>query len=95
MPAKLVDGADPAAAVAKADQALAEQLQAHRGAVVFGEFRGQQGRQPVAAKQLAHGGARIGPGDQIVLFLGQHGLDLPNVPLALDGPFRMEERCSP
>jgi hypothetical protein len=64
MRAELVDQADAALRVAERDQLLAEDLHPHRRAVGLGHFAGEQHRHPVAAHQLAHGGAGAGAHQQ-------------------------------
>ncbi len=67
MRAAVIHDADPAGAVAKRDQPLAEQQEAQRRAVAL-QFRRHRRRQPVLPHQLAHRGAGADP-DQILAVL--------------------------
>ncbi len=68
MRAELVDEADPARAVAKPDELLAEQLDAHRRAIGLGHFAGQQCRDPIAPQHVAHLRSGTDTGYQLVVF---------------------------
>ena len=68
-----LDQAVAALAVAEQHQVLAQQLHRLDRAVGAGEFVDQRHRLPVAAHQAAAGGARADAGDEIVLFLAEHG----------------------
>ncbi len=68
MRAELVDEADPALAVAKADELFAEELHANRRAIGLGQLARQQRRDPVAPQHLAHRRPRSDPGHQFVVF---------------------------
>ena len=72
MGAKLVDQAVAALGIAEGDQALGEELDPHRRAIVFRQFLGKQRRQPIAAEQLAHCGPGAGLGQKLVLFFSEH-----------------------
>ena len=74
MGAKLVDEIDLAAAVAKGDQLLGQQLDPHRRTVRLGQFPGMQRRYPVAPEQISHQAAGSGLGQFLVLFFGHHGV---------------------
>ena len=50
------------------DGEAAVDLDAHRGAVAFGEFLAQQRGHPVAAQGAAHRGVRAYAGDDLVFF---------------------------
>ena len=74
--AMAVDQAEPPGLVAEQHQILPEQPHGlHRARVVRfrGQFLRQRDRLPVAPHQRAAGGAGAGPGQQGVLFRGQHG----------------------
>ena len=58
MGADVIDQADFAVRVAERDEIFAEQPDAERRAVGFGEIGGLQRGNPVLAKQLAHRSAR-------------------------------------
>jgi hypothetical protein len=73
MGAELVDEANLALGVAERDQALAEQLHAHRRAIGLGQFFRDEDRDPEAAHELPHGLAGAGARHEVVVFLGQHG----------------------
>ena len=68
MGAEFIDQAQPALAVAKRQQALAEQLDAHRRTIILRQFGCQQGGQPIGAKQFAHGRASACAGEEDVVF---------------------------
>src|SRR6516164_682990 len=72
MGAKFVNEAEAAFGIAKRNKPLREQFYPHRRAVVFGEFLGQQCRQPIAAKQSAHRGTGTGLRQKIILFFSEH-----------------------
>ena len=61
--------ADLATGVAKRDQVLAEQTQAHRRTIRLGQFLWQHRGQPEAAKQLAHGRSRTDTTREFIVFL--------------------------
>src|SRR5215469_12351478 len=67
-----VDKADPAIGVAESDQILAEQAQAHRRTVLLGQFDRQAGGLPIAAEELARGGATTDPDQTLVILTAQH-----------------------
>ena len=72
MRTEFVDQAIVAVGVAEGDEALGQDLHAHRRAIVLRQLLRQQGWQPVAAEQVAHRGSRSGLRHEIVLFPGQH-----------------------
>jgi hypothetical protein len=72
MRAERLDDADAAVGIAEGHQVLAQELDPNRRTIGFGEFLWQQGWQPEAAQQLAHRRARVGLGDQRVVFSAQH-----------------------
>src|SRR4029077_2260276 len=72
MRAEFIDQPDPALAVAKSHELLAEQLHAHRRAVRLRHFARHQGRYPIPPHYVAHRGARSYPRYQLVLFACQH-----------------------
>src|SRR5262249_53181097 len=72
MRAKLVDQSMPPFSIAKRQQPLRQQFDAHRWAFVVGQLLRQQGRDPVAAEQPAAGSAGPSLGQQIVVLFPQH-----------------------
>jgi len=72
MGTELVDHAHAAARVAKRQQALAEHLDAHRRTIRLRDLIRQQGWNPVAPEQLAHGRARPGLREEVVLLARGH-----------------------
>jgi hypothetical protein len=62
------DDADFAIGVAKGDQILAEQAQAHGRAIRMRQLVRQHRGQPEAAKQLAHGRSRSDSTREFVVF---------------------------
>src|SRR5690242_21782843 len=64
MGAELVHQPDAALGVAKGDEALTEQLDAHRRAIRPRQLLGQHGGDPIAAEELAHRRARIGAAER-------------------------------
>ena len=72
--AEFVDQAVAALAVAERQQPLGQQLDPDRRRIVLGQFLGHQRRDPVAAEHAAHGGARPGLRQEIVLFFPEHRL---------------------
>src|SRR6266704_1317359 len=74
MGAELLDQPDPPLGVAKSDETLPEQLQAHRRAVRLRQLLSEQHRQPVAPEELPDGGPPAEPGQQFVAFGCKHGL---------------------
>ena len=77
MRAVFVEHAEPALGVAEHHEALAEQLDAHRRAVGFGDLFGEAGRDPVAAHDLAHRRVAFDAAQQIVFFRGHRRLLRP------------------
>ena len=71
--AQFLQQADASVGVAEGDQLLAQQLDANRLAVGFGQFPRQQSGHPVAAHQLAHGGTGADLGQRDVISLRNHG----------------------
>ena len=67
-----IDQADLALRVAKRDQVLAEQLDAHGRAVGLRHFLDQQRRDPVAPEQVAHRRAGPDAGQAFVILRTQH-----------------------
>ena len=65
--AQFVQQADAAVGVAERDKVLAEQADAGGGTIGFGDFLGQQGRNPIAPHGIAHRRARPNPGDEFVV----------------------------
>ena len=72
--AEFVDQTIPAVAVAEGEQALGQDLHAHRRAVILRQLLDHQRRQPVGAEHLAHGRAGAGLRQQVVLFFAKHRL---------------------
>ena len=72
MGAELVDQSIAALAVAERQQPLREQLDPDRRRIVLRQLLGHQRRNPVAAEHLAHGRARTGLRQEIVLFFPEH-----------------------
>ena len=72
MRAELVDEPDAALAVAKTDELLPEQLNAHRRAVRLRHFARKEGRNPIPPQHIAHRRARSYSRHQLVLFACQH-----------------------
>ena len=72
MRAELLQEPDPSGAVAERDQRLAEQPDADRRAVRLGDLARQQRGQPVAPHQPAERRPLPHPGDELVVFPGQH-----------------------
>src|SRR5439155_5709105 len=70
--AEFVDKADTALAVAKADQTLAQQLNANRRAVGLRKLPRKKRRNPVAPQHVTHRGPRSRPRHQFVVFARQH-----------------------
>ena len=70
--AELVDQSVAALRVAERQQPFRQKLHPHRRAVVLGQLLGEQRGDPVAAEQPAHGRARSGLRQQIILFFPQH-----------------------
>ena len=68
-----LDQAVAALVVAEQHEVFAEQLDRLDRPVGAGQFVDQRGRLPVAPHQRAGRGARADAGDEIVLFLGEHG----------------------
>ena len=68
--AMLAENAELAVAVAKHHQVLAQQPRAHGLAVALGHLLRHAYRQPVPARELAHGSAAFHPAKKLVLFLG-------------------------
>ena len=66
MRAELLDQADAALGVAERQQVLAEQADARRRAVGFGDFAREESGDPVHAHRIAHRGALPHPGDEFV-----------------------------
>src|SRR5262249_9357825 len=77
MRAELFEQTDAAFRVAERHQVLAEQLYADRRAVRLGQLPGKQRRDPVTPDGVAHRRARADASDELVLFVGQHGVVLP------------------
>src|SRR4051794_1212039 len=69
----LIDHADHAAAVAEGEQFLSHDGDLLRRAVGFGQFLGQQNREPETAQQLAHPGPRAAFGQETVILSAEHG----------------------
>ena len=67
---------DPAGAVAKRDQVLAQRAHAQRRAVRLGQLGAQQHRLPILAHQVAHRRARADAGQKLVVFPAQHSMIL-------------------
>ena len=72
MGAELVDEAVAPESVAESNQALGQNLHAHRRTIVLRQFLGEEHRQPVATEKVTHLGTRSGLGNEIVLFFGKH-----------------------
>ena len=70
----LIDDADHASGVAKGQQLLAHHHDLLRRAVGFGQFFGEQHRQPEAAQQFAHAGAGPAFGQEFVVLGAEHGV---------------------
>ena len=72
MRARLLNEADLSVGIPERDEVLAEQSHAHRIAVGIGDLLGEQGRQPVAAEDLAHRRGALDPGEQLVILVREH-----------------------
>jgi len=72
MGAEFIDEADAAPAVAKTDEALAEQPDTYRRAVRLGQFAREKRRDPVSPQHVTHRGSGPGPRHQLVVFACQH-----------------------
>jgi len=66
--AKLVDQADAAVGIAKRQQILAQDADAHLRSIRLGKLGIEQNRQPVAAHQVAHRRARTDADEQLLSF---------------------------
>ena len=66
MRAEFLDQADAAVGVAERHQVLAEQADARRRAIGFGDLAREQRGNPVHAHRIAHRGALSHPGDEFV-----------------------------
>src|SRR6516165_6098898 len=73
MRAEFIDEADAALAVAKTNEAFAEQPDTHRRAVGLGQFAREKRRDPVSAQHVTHRGSGPGPRHELVVFACQHG----------------------
>jgi hypothetical protein len=66
MRAELLDQPDAALGVTERQQVLAEQTDAGRGAIGFGDLAREQRGNPVHPHRIAHRGALPDPGDEFV-----------------------------
>ncbi len=89
MRAELFEQPDPPFGVAERHQVLAQELDPHGRAIGLGQFRGEQGRDPVAPQGVPHRRARADARDELVLFVGQHGVFLPAERSTAERPFRI------
>src|SRR6185437_10335996 len=64
-----IDESDPAGAVAKRDQILAQKPHPDRRAVLFRQFTRQRGRLPIAAEQNTRGRAGPHPDEALAVFV--------------------------
>ena len=71
MGAVVREQADLADGVAKGDEILAQQAHAPRWAISR-KLAGEQDWHPVLAEEVAHGGSRADPTEDLVIFGGQH-----------------------
>src|SRR5262249_60193140 len=88
MRAELFEQTDAAFRVAERHQVLAEQLHADRRAVGLGQLPREQRRDPVTPDGVAHRRARADASDELVLFVGQHGVVLPALRSTAERPLR-------
>jgi hypothetical protein len=65
-----VEHADPAVAVTKRHQLLAEEANAHRRAIALGNLFDKAGRHPMPAHQLAYRGVAGHAAQELVFFPG-------------------------
>src|SRR5262249_62196508 len=68
----LLQKPDVALRIAKGDQILAQQPDAHRQAIWLGDLAAEQSWDPISAHRVAHRGAWAHPGDQLVFLARQH-----------------------
>src|SRR6185437_1694385 len=66
--AKFIDEPEAPLRVAEGHHALAEAFHAHRRAIRFRQLPREEDGEPIAAKQLSHGGPRPGADQEFVLF---------------------------
>src|SRR5262249_17223274 len=86
MRAELFEQTDAAFRVAERHQVLAEQLHPDGRAVGLGQLPREQRRDPVTPDGIAHRCARADASDELVLFVGQHGVFLPALRSTVDPP---------
>jgi hypothetical protein len=74
MGAELLEEPDAALGVAEGHEILAQELHPDGRTVGRGQFPGEQRRDPVAPQRVPHGCAGANASDELVFFVGQHGV---------------------